>query len=157
MTNLHRRTFLKGTLATAAVGLAAAAGLLKPTTVLAAEWPSAAFDAKNLDEAIKGLYKASARTASGSIVITAEPLAEIGNNVPFAVSTSLPNVDSMSIFVEKNDRPLVASLNLKGAGGYFSLRMKMARTSDVHVVCRSGGKLYVAKRNIKVTVGGCGG
>lgn len=157
MTNLHRRTFLKGTLATAAVGMAAAAGLLKPTTVLAAEWPSAAFDATKFEDAIKGLYKANARTASGSIVITAEPLAEIGNNVPFAVSTSLPNVDSMSIFVEKNDRPLVASLNLKGAGGYFSLRMKMARTSDVHVICRSGGKLYTAKRNIKVTVGGCGG
>lgn len=157
MTDMHRRTFLKGTLATATVGLAAAAGLLKPGTVLAADWPSAAFDAKKLDDAIKGLYKGTARSASGSIKINAQPLAEIGSQVPFAVSANLPNLDSISVFVEKNDRPLVANLNLKGASGYFSLRMKMARTSDVHVVCRAGGKLYVAKQNIKVTVGGCGG
>lgn len=157
MTNLHRRTFLKATLATATVGLVAAAGLLKPTRVLAADWPSAAFDAKNLDGAIKGLYRVSERSASGSIVITAESLAEIGSRVPFAVTTTLPNVDSLAVFVEKNDRPLVASLALKGASGYFSLPMKMARTSDVHVVCRAGGKLYTAKRSIKVTVGGCGG
>ncbi|MEK7839886.1 MAG: thiosulfate oxidation carrier protein SoxY, partial [Pseudomonadota bacterium] len=150
-------TFLKATLATTAVGLVAAAGLLKPTRVLAADWPSAAFESKNLDEAIKGLYRVSERSASGSIAINAQPLAEIGNNVPFTVSTSLPNVDSLAVFVEKNDRPLVASLNLKGAAGHFSLRMKMARTSDVHVVCRAGGKLYTAKQNIKVTVGGCGG
>ena len=77
--------------------------------------------------------------------------------VPIAVSATLPNVQGLAVFVEKNAQPLVASVALTGAAGYFSARMKMGQTSDVHVVCKAGGKLYSAKQTIKVTVGGCGG
>ena len=157
MTTLHRRTFLKATLGVSAVGLAASAGLLTPTRVLAAEWPKNAFDAKSIAAALKDLYGASAATASGSIKIKAPIQAENGAVVPIAVSTNLPNVQGLAVFVEKNAQPLVASVVLTGADGYFSARMKMGQTSDVHVVCKAGGKLYSAKQTIKVTVGGCGG
>ncbi|MEK7796965.1 MAG: thiosulfate oxidation carrier protein SoxY [Pseudomonadota bacterium] len=152
-----RRTFLKATLGASAVGLAASAGLLTPTRVLAAEWPKNAFDAKSIADALKDLYGASASTASGSIKIKAPIQAENGAVVPIAVSANLPNVQGLAVFVEKNAQPLVASVALTGAAGYFSARMKMGQTSDVHVVCKAGGKLYSAKQTIKVTVGGCGG
>jgi sulfur-oxidizing protein SoxY len=77
--------------------------------------------------------------------------------VPIAVSTELPNVESIAILVEKNPNPLIAHVSFSGAEGYFSARMKMGQTSDVYAVVRSGGKLYSAKQTIKVTVGGCGG
>lgn len=152
-----RRTFLKGSLAAATVAVAAAAGLLKPRRVIAAEWPKDAFGAKSIAEALKSLYGAEATTASGAIKIKAPIQAENGAVVPIAVSADLPNVQAISVYVEKNQFPLVANVNLSGAAGYFSARMKMGQTSDVHVVCRAGGKLYSAKQTIKVTVGGCGG
>lgn len=157
MTTLHRRTFLKGTLGAGTLALAASAGLLKPSRVLAAEWPKNAFESKSIADALNGLYGASASTASGSIKIKAPIQAENGAVVPIAVSADLPNVQGIAVLVEKNPQPLVASVSLAGAEGYFSARMKMGQTSDVHVVCRAGGKLYSAKQTIKVTVGGCGG
>ena len=157
MTHLHRRTFLKGTLGATTLALAASAGLLKPGRVLAAEWSKPAFEAKSINDALKALFGASQATASGSIKIKAPIQAENGAVVPIAVSAALPNVQGLAVFVEKNAQPLVASVALNGAEGYFSARMKMGQTSDVHVVCRAGGKLYSAKQTIKVTVGGCGG
>ena len=77
--------------------------------------------------------------------------------VPIAVSTSLPGVESIAIFVQANAAPLVANVSLAGAEGYFSARMKMGKTSDVKVIVKSGGKLHMASQQIKVTVGGCGG
>jgi sulfur-oxidizing protein SoxY len=154
---LERRTFLKGTLGATTLALAASAGLLKPERVLAAEWSKPAFEAKSINDALKALFGASQATASGSIKIKAPIQAENGAVVPIAVSAALPNVQGLAVFVEKNAQPLVASVALTGAEGYFSARMKMGQTSDVHVVCRAGGKLYSAKQTIKVTVGGCGG
>jgi len=156
--SFNRRTFLKGTLAGSVVAVAATAGLLKPTRVLAAAWPAGAFDAKGVDESLKALYGTSATADSKAIKIKAPLQAENGAVVPIAVSTTLPNVDSIAILVVANERPLVASVGLgNGAAGYFSARMKMGKTSDVKVAVKSGGKLHVATQQIKVTVGGCGG
>ena len=157
MTTLHRRTFLKGTLGAGTLALAASAGLLKPGRVLAAEWPKNAFESKSVADALNGMYGASQATASGAIKIKAPIQAENGAVVPIAVSADLPNVQGIAVLVEKNPQPLVANVSLNGAEGYFSARMKMGQTSDVHVVCKAGGKLYSAKQTIKVTVGGCGG
>jgi sulfur-oxidizing protein SoxY len=156
---INRRTFLKGTVAGGVVAVAAAAGLLKPTRVLAATWPAAAFDAKSIDDALKGLYGSAGATADAKGITIKAPLqAENGAVVPIAVSTSLPKVDAIAILVAGNANPLVASVNLaNGAEGYFSARMKMGKTSNVQVVVRSGGKLHTASQEIKVTVGGCGG
>ena len=158
MNSMNRRTFLKGTVAGSVLAVAASAGLLTPTRVLAAAWPAAAFDAKTIDDALKGLYGTSAAADSKAITIKAPIQAENGAVVPIAVSTSLPGVEGISIFVQANERPLIASVALSGgAVGYFSARMKMGKTSDVKVVVKSGGKLHTASQQIKVTVGGCGG
>ena len=157
MNCINRRTFLKGTVAGSVLAVAASAGLLTPTRVLAAAWPAAAFDAKSVDDALKGLYGTSAAADSKAITIKAPIQAENGAVVPIAVSTSLPGVESIAIFVQANERPLIASVALSGAEGYFSARMKMGKTSDVKVIVKSGGKLHMATQQIKVTVGGCGG
>jgi len=157
VTVMNRRTFLKGTVAGSVLAVAASAGLLTPTRVLAAAWPAAAFDAKSVDDALKSLYGTSAATDSKAISIKAPIQAENGAVVPIAVSTSLPNVEAIAIMVAGNNQPLVANVNLNGAVGYFSARMKMGKTSDVKVVVKSGGKLHMATQQIKVTVGGCGG
>ncbi|UCH53514.1 MAG: thiosulfate oxidation carrier protein SoxY [Pseudomonadota bacterium] len=154
---MHRRTFLKTGLATGVVGLSAAAGLLKPTEVLAAEWPKNAFGATKVEDAIKALFGSGAPQASAAVKIKAAPQAENAATVPITVSSDLPNIEAISVFVEKNDRPLVCSATTGTVHGYLHVRMKMRQTSDVHVVVKSGGKLYSAMQNIKVTVGGCGG
>jgi sulfur-oxidizing protein SoxY len=158
VTVINRRTFLKGTVAGSVLAVAASAGLLTPTRVLAAAWPAAAFDAKSIDDALKGLYGTSAATDSKDIKIKAPIQAENGAVVPIAVSSTLANVESIAIMVAGNNQPLVANVNLgAGAIGYFSARMKMGKTSDVKVIVKSGGKLHMASQQIKVTVGGCGG
>lgn len=158
MINVKRRSVLKGTLAGSALALAAGAGFLKPTRVLAAEWPKNAFEADNVDAGLKALYGNASGAASKDIVIKAPLQAENGAVVPISVSTSLPNVEAIGVFVEKNAAPLVANVALtNGAAGYFSARMKMGKTSDVKVYVKSGGKLFTASQQIKVTVGGCGG
>ena len=158
MTTLNRRTFLKGTVAGGVLTVAASAGLLKPTHVLAAAWPKSAFDAKSMDDAISGLFGSSAAPANASITIKAPLQAENGAVVPISISTTLPNVEAIAILVDKNATPLISNVTLmNGAEGYFSARMKMGKTSDVKVVVKAGGKLHSASQQIKVTVGGCGG
>ena len=158
MTTLNRRTFLKGTLASGVLTVAASAGLLKPTQVLAAAWPKSAFDAKTMDATISGLYGNASVAPNPAIKIEAPLQAENGAVVPITVSTTLPNVESIAILVEKNATPLICNVALmNGAQGYFKVRMKMGKTSDVKVIVKAGGKLHSASQQIKVTVGGCGG
>jgi sulfur-oxidizing protein SoxY len=157
VTQYPRRTFLKNALATAVLVTLGGAGLFRPDRALAADWPKDAFSAKKLDEAVSALFGASAASPSASIKLKAPAQAENSAQVQIQVSAELPNVEAIAIFVEKNPSPLVAHASFSGAEGYFSARMKMAQTSDVIAVVKSGGKLYSARQNIKVTVGGCGG
>lgn len=156
MNPITRRTFLKGSLASGVLAVAAGAGLLKPTKVLAA-WPQPAFEAKGIDDALKALYGTASAADSNAIAIKAPIQAENGAVVPIAVSTTLPGVESIAILVKENAQPLVVAATLTGAAGYFSARMKMGKTSDVKVVVKAQGKLHTATQQIKVTVGGCGG
>ena len=155
--NTKRRTFLKSSAAASAVGIAVSAGLITPRSVFAA-WPKAAFEAKGVDNAVKSLFGSGSLTASGDISIKAPPIAENGAVVNIAVSTTLKNVDSISILVEKNAQPLTSSFNLAPVTEPFiKTRVKVAKTSSVIAVVKSGGKLYSAGREVKVTIGGCGG
>ncbi len=155
--SMQRRTFLKGTLAGSAVSVAVGAGLLTPRTVLAA-WPKNAFEAKNVGDALSALHGSSNAADSGDIKIKAPDIAENGAVVPITVDTSLGNVESISVIAEKNPVPLVATYEMgPSAEGYVSMRIKMGKTSDVVAVVKSGGKLYRASKEVKVTIGGCGG
>ena len=155
--NSLRRTFLKGAGAAGTVGVALAAGLLKPGQALASEWNKAAFDAKSIIDALKGIGGSSAAD-SKDILIKAPDIAENGAVVPVEVTSKIPGTEQISIVVEKNDRPLIAVFNLlNGAEGFVSTRIKMGQTSSVKVLVKAGGKMYTTSKEVKVTIGGCGG
>ena len=157
MTDMKRRSLLKGTLGAGLVGVAAGAGLLSPQAVFAA-WPKKAFDAKKVDDAVSALLGSAKTANSGAIKITAPPIAENGAEVGITVKSTLPKVDSMSILVEKNGQPLAANFTMaSNTDAFIRTRIKIAKTSNVHAVVRSNNKLYSAKREVKVTIGGCGG
>ncbi|QKT03705.1 thiosulfate oxidation carrier protein SoxY [Ectothiorhodospiraceae bacterium 2226] len=154
---MQRRVFLKGTLAGSAVAVAAGAGLLAPQAVLA-EWPKGAFEADSMDAVLQNLYQGAGTEQSGDIEITAPDIAENGAVVPVTINTGIANPESIAIIVEKNDSPLAGKFDLSAnAEGFVATRIKMARTSDVVAVVQSNGKLHTARREVKVTIGGCGG
>lgn len=154
---MKRRSFLKGTVASSMLGVAASAGLLTPQSVLAA-WPKDAFEAKSVDGGMEAALGSSSTSESGDIKIKAPDIAENGAVVPITISTSLSDVDAIAVFIEKNPVPIACSYDLGAAAeGFVSCRVKMGKTSDLIAVVRSGGKLYSAKKMVKVTIGGCGG
>lgn len=156
-TSIKRRVFLKGSMAAGIAGVAVSAGLLAPQSVLAA-WNEKAFHAKKVEDALANLMGTASSTASGDIKIKAPDIAENGAVVPVTVSTTIGGVESIAILAEKNPSPLAASFDLgKGALGYVATRIKMGKTGDVIAVVKAGGKLYAARKGVKVTIGGCGG
>ncbi len=85
-------------------------------------------------------------------------IAENGAVVPIEITSRIPGTTSISVVAEKNPFPLVAHFDfLEGALPFVKLNMKMGETSDVRVIAQAGGKSYSASRNVKVTIGGCGG
>jgi sulfur-oxidizing protein SoxY len=155
--NELRRLIIKGSVAAGTLGVAVGAGLLVPTSVLAA-WPDKAFGAKEMDDAISTLLGSGGMTESAEINIKAPEIAENGAVVPVTVTATMAGVESITIAAPNNPSPLVASFDLAdGAHGYASTRIKMGKSGDVVAVVKAGGKLYTAKKEVKVTIGGCGG
>jgi sulfur-oxidizing protein SoxY len=137
--------------------MAVSAGLITPRLVLAA-WPKAAFEANNIDGAVNSLFGSTALTGSDKIKIKAPDIAENGAVVPISIETNIEGVESISIIAEKNASPLTSSFVLgKGTEAFIATRIKMAKTSSVIAVVKAGGKLYSTGKEVKVTIGGCGG
>jgi sulfur-oxidizing protein SoxY len=138
--------------------LLAVLGLLlaKPLAVLAA-WNEQAFGAKTAADALKNIG-ATAATPSKDILIEAPQIAENGAVVPIEISSNIPGTTSIAVVIEKNPFPLAGKFDFKeNALAFVKLNVKMGETSDVRVVAVAGGKQFVATREIKVTIGGCGG
>ena len=153
---MNRRTLLKRTLAVSAVSIAASAGLLAPGQALAV-YPKAAFEAKDSAAALSAAIGSGSYEHSDDIKIKAPDIAENGSVVPVTITSSLSAVESISLLSESNNSPLVASFALNGSQAYISTRIKMGKTGNVVAVVKSGGKLYANKKEVKVTIGGCGG
>ena len=155
MTNLPRRSFLKGTLATGAVAVAAT---VLPFSAMA-DWPKAAFEAKTVEDAIMALLGSPDTIVSTAITIELPEIAENGAVVPVKVSSTLPKVESITLIAEKNPIPLVAQFKFENDAvqPFIATRIKMGETSNVVAVLKSEGKIYVARKEVKVTIGGCGG
>ena len=138
------------------LGLLAAAGML-PATAQAA-WNKAAFEAKSLADVAKAMG-ASAPAASGDVTLTGPDIAENGAVVPVGASSSLPGVKRLMLLVEKNPNTLAASFELtESVEPNVSTRVKMGQSSDVYAVAMmADGRMLFAKKEIKVTLGGCGG
>ena len=151
-----RRTFLRFAGGAGALFFAAATGLLKTASAWAAPWNKTAFEAKALAETLRGLG-VSNPIDSKDITITAPDIAENGAIVPVAVTSRIPNTQSIAIVAEKNPFPLAASFDLlPGSDSYVSTRLKMGQTSDIRAIVKADGKFYTAVKEVKVTVGGCG-
>ena len=143
-------------LLTAAAAFAAMAAL--PRALLAAAWPDKAFSQTTAQDALAALFGADGLAASDQIDLKAPEIAENGAVVPLEVTTTLDNVESISIVVPKNPRPLAASFEmLPGALPYVACRIKMGETSDVIAVVKTGSGLFSTSKQVKVTIGGCGG
>jgi sulfur-oxidizing protein SoxY len=153
--NALRRNVLKGAAGAGTVAVAVAAGLLKPGQAMAFA-PRSAFDAKTMAEAMSGL--GSAPADSKDITVKAPDIAENGAVVPVEVTSSIPGTTSIAIVAEKNTNPLVLQFDLfDGTEAYISTRIKMGATALVRAVVTAGGKNYTAAKEVKVTIGGCGG
>jgi sulfur-oxidizing protein SoxY len=153
-----RRLILKGAAVLALTGMAGIRFDLTPAFAAANDkYPEDAFKQKNSDDAIKALYGKGAE-ASDKVKLDAPEIAENGAVVPVAVSSTLADVTSISILVAENPNALIASYRIPaGTIPNVANRIKMAKTSNVIAVVEAGGKLYSASKEVKVTVGGCGG
>jgi len=145
---------LRRTLVLAAGALAGS--LLAPLRAFAA-WNKEAFGSKTAADALKGLG-VSASSESKDIVIEAPQIAENGAVVPIEVSSNIANTKSISVVIEKNPFPLAAKFDFSdGALPYVKVNVKMGESSFVRVVAEAGGRFYTATKEVKVTIGGCGG
>ena len=155
---MKRRSFLKSSLAAGTAVIAANAGLLTPTQVLA-DWNKKAFTAKNTDDALNSLFGSASTVDSADIKLKAPAIAENGAVTPVTVDASaMDGVESIVIMANKNPIPLVCEFTFAaGALGYVSTRIKMGQTMNVIAVVKANGKLLKAEQEVKVTIGGCGG
>jgi sulfur-oxidizing protein SoxY len=153
-----RRLVLQGAATVALVGLGSVPFSLAPAFAAANDkYPEDAFKQKGDADAIKALYGKTAE-ASDKVKLDAPEIAENGAVVPISVTTTLADVTSISFLVSENPNALAASYKIP-AGTLPSVanRLKMAKTSNVIAIVEAGGKLYSATKEVKVTVGGCGG
>ncbi len=153
-----RRTVLKGLAGgLAGLGLLEASMLLPAHAADVAQWPQDAFKQKSEADALKALYGKSAE-ASDKVNLDAPEIAENGAVVPITVTSALPKVTGIAILVLENPFTLAAAYKIpEGTQASVANRLKMAKTTKVVAVVESDGKLYSASKEVKVTVGGCGG
>ena len=154
--NNHRRNVLKSGSGAALLSVLAAAGIIRPGMALA-DWNKAAFEAKSMADTLKAMG-AGSPAESKDVQVTGPDIAENGAVVPVGVSSTLPNVTMVAILIEKNPNALAASFTLpEGTLANVQTRVKMGQTSNVYALVKSDGKFFMATKEIKVTLGGCGG
>jgi sulfur-oxidizing protein SoxY len=137
--------------------VAAGAGLLRAGDAVAAVWNKTGFEAKVAADAMKSIGATGAQS-SKDVILTAPDIAENGAQVPVTVTSKIPNTQSISIVVDKNPFPLNCTFDFAGgAEGYVSTKLKMGQTSNIIAVVKADGKFFTAIKEVKVTIGGCGG
>jgi sulfur-oxidizing protein SoxY len=157
--NSGRRKVLKSTGGAAVMGLAMMAGLFKPGSAWAqAPWNKAAFDTKSLNDAVKALGGQSATESKDIQFLNTPDIAENGAVVPFTITSKIPKTESIALLVEKNPNILAAKFDIpEGTEPWVNTRAKMGQTSNVFALVKADGKYYYTTKEVKVTLGGCGG
>ena len=155
--NESRRDLLQASGGATMMVMVASTGIFTSGNLHAAEWNKAAFDTKNLQDTVKAFGGATA-AESKDIAITSPDIAENGAVVPVSVTSKLDKTESIAILVEKNPNALSAAFDIPGGTEPFvSTRVKMGQTSNVYALVKADGKYFFATKEIKVTLGGCGG
>jgi sulfur-oxidizing protein SoxY len=153
-----RREWLKSGGGVTLLTLLAAAGWLKPGDAAAEAWNKAAFEAKTMDDTMTALGGGAPVSSKDITFVSTPDIAENGAVVPIAVVSAIPKTEAIAILIEKNPNMLAANFDIPlGTDPAISTRVKMAQTSNVHALVKADGKYYIASKEIKVTLGGCGG
>jgi sulfur-oxidizing protein SoxY len=154
----QRRDWLKQSGGVTLLSLLAAAGWLKSGRAAAEEWNKGAFDTHSLDETVKALGGHAPAHSADIAFFSTPDIAENGAVVPIGVTSNVAKTESIAILIEKNPNMLAAVFDIPpGTESSLSTRVKMAQTSNVYALVKADGKYYVASKEIKVTLGGCGG
>jgi sulfur-oxidizing protein SoxY len=155
--NRSRREALKAGSGAGALAFLLAAGIVRPGEIRAQGAAQGAFAMKTVPEAMRALG-AQNPPVSAAIQIKAPEIAENGAVVPIGVESRLPGTESITLLIEKNPNPLAASFSIPaGTESNVSTRVKIGESSDVYALVKAEGKFYMAKKEIKITLGGCGG
>ncbi len=140
------------------MGFAAAAGSLLTTPLRLFAAGREGFEATSIDAALKAVLVDGAAQESDQIKFKIPDIAENGAVVPVTVSTDIANVQAISIVVENNPNPLTSRIEISAdAFADVSMRVKMGQSSVVRVYVHTADKVYTTSKEVKVTIGGCGG
>ncbi len=156
----NRRKVLKNGGATTILGLFVAAGLIRPDQAFAqAAWNKDAFASKSLNDVVKAFGGAGVAPTNDVSWGSTPEIAENGAVVPINITSRVPNTQSVAVLVEKNPSALAAKFNFApSTDPIVSTRVKIGQSSNVHALIQTAdGKFFVASREVKVTLGGCGG
>jgi sulfur-oxidizing protein SoxY len=154
----QRRDCLKQGGGVTVLALLAAAGWVAPGTAFGETWNKSAFDTHSLDETVKALGGGGPVPSRDFVFFSTPDIAENGAVVPIGVTSNVPKTESIAILIEKNPNTLAAVFDIPpGTEPSLSTRVKMGQSSNVYALVKADGKYYVASKEIKVTLGGCGG
>ena len=156
---MKRREVLKTGGSITLLALITAAGWAPPREALAADsWNKAAFDTKSMDETTKALGGTTPAPSKDITFFQTPDIAENGAVVPIGVTSTIPKTESIAILVEKNPNMVAAMFDIPaGTEPSISTRVKMGQSSNIYALVKADGKYYVASKEVKVTLGGCGG
>ncbi|MFC5523610.1 thiosulfate oxidation carrier protein SoxY [Polaromonas jejuensis] len=155
---MERREFLASSSSATALALAAASGLAPAHAENAPGWNKVAFESKSLADVAKALGATSAPLESKELVLQAPEIAENGNVVRVGAQSNLANTAQIALVVEKNPSALAALFDIPaGTDASVSTNLKMGQSSNVYALAKVGDKFFYAVKEVKVTLGGCGG
>ena len=155
---MERRDFLASSSGASALALAAAAGLTPAHAQTAPAWNKLAFDTKSLADVAKALGATSAPVESRDLVLQAPEIAENGAVVRVAAQSNIANTTQIAFVIEKNPSALAAAFDIpSGTDAAVSTNVKMGQSSNVYALVKAGDKFFYAVKEVKVTLGGCGG
>ena len=153
----NRRQVLKGGGGVTLAALLIAAGWA-PGDAAAQAWNKAAFDTHSMDETLKAMGGGTPAQSKDVAFFSTPDIAENGAVVPIGISSAVPKTEQIAILIEKNPNMLAGLFDIPDATEpIITTRVKMAQTSNVYALVKADGKYYVASKEIKVTIGGCGG
>ena len=157
--NSKRRTVLQTGGGMTLLTMLAAAGWLRPGETLAADaWNAAAFDTKSMDDMFKSLGSGTPAQSKGITFTQTPDIAENGAVVTVGITSAIPNTQSIAILIEKNPNVLTAVFDIPpGTEPSITTRVKMGQSSNIYALVKADGKYYIASKEVKVTLGGCGG
>ncbi len=155
---MKRREFVQSTTGAAALGLVVSTGLFPVAASAQTAWNKAAFEAKNLAEVVKALGGIGEATENKDVSLTAPEIAENGNVVRLGAQSGIAGTTWLGLVVEKNPAVLTAGFDvMTGTEANMSTNVKMGQSTNVFALAKVGDKFFYAVKEVKVTLGGCGG